>query len=524
MDRIPDLRKVTILSKSESMRIQDQLKNMNRQQERRIEEAKKREAMHLQSKEVVKRWSNTILGKRQEMLKAKAIQEKTEEERRKQLDLEEAKYKEEKRKEAIEKAETQLFYQTDRIKGLHGAYLLSHVLKEREAQIELKQRIKGAAEDVEKTLSGRAKARDEEALRQEEEKARQKKMETLAVVEELKNQMRKNVLAKEHEELLKQQDGKEIQQLHELHLWEQRREQEQQKEERKQLMQAHQDHLTNRQQENEITDQKEQMEKKQIELYLTAKQKMTKLRRDKEKELIRETQMRREMIWEKLAKTQQEQVDNEEQRIARAVTEREAREAQQKLEQEERRAALMESIVTHRESLRQEKARMKEMTKKKNQEILQAEKKAHEICAEKEQLKAQKKKEELRKLQEFHKTQMVEKQLKQKQQKQDHVEFEAINDQMRAGEEYEFQLYAKDVIRAAEEAKLNVAPLYKAAREGIGGGAGPAFNGVRPSYVVQDSSGAQMPSYISGATQNIKTLNEAVNIEHAKKRLGFTYL
>lgn len=50
----------------------------------------------------------------------------------------------------------------------------------------------------------------------------------------------KNRLAREQERLLKQQEREKIQQLHEVHLWEKRKEQEQQKEERKQLMQAHQ--------------------------------------------------------------------------------------------------------------------------------------------------------------------------------------------------------------------------------------------------------------------------------------------
>lgn len=42
-----------------------------------------------------------------------------EEEERKRIDLEEAKYQAEKRKEAIEKAKAQQYYQTDRVKGFH---------------------------------------------------------------------------------------------------------------------------------------------------------------------------------------------------------------------------------------------------------------------------------------------------------------------------------------------------------------------------------------------------------------------
>ncbi|KAJ0070338.1 hypothetical protein NL108_007675 [Boleophthalmus pectinirostris] len=98
---LPDLRQVTVLPKSELMRIQTLSKNVDREQERRIQEAKRREAMHLHSKEVVKLWSNTIAGQRQKNLEAKAIRQQIEEEKRKELDIEEINYKEQKRKEAV---------------------------------------------------------------------------------------------------------------------------------------------------------------------------------------------------------------------------------------------------------------------------------------------------------------------------------------------------------------------------------------------------------------------------------------
>ncbi|KAJ0070275.1 hypothetical protein NL108_007587 [Boleophthalmus pectinirostris] len=211
---LPDLRQVTVLPKSEFMRIQTLSKNVDREQERRIQEAK-RKAMLLHSKEMVKLWSNTISEQRQKKLEAKAIRQQIEEEKRKELDIEETNYKEQKRKEAVEKAKTQLFYQTNRVKVLHGAYLLSHVLKEREAQIQLKQQIKNARKDVDKTMLEAARARADEAQRREEEKARQKKEQTLTVVEELKNQMRKKELEREEKKQLKKQEGDKIQQLHE---------------------------------------------------------------------------------------------------------------------------------------------------------------------------------------------------------------------------------------------------------------------------------------------------------------------
>lgn len=104
------------------------------------------------------------------------------------------------------------------------------------------------------------------------------------------------------------------------------------------------------------------------------------------------------------------------------------------------------------------------------------------------------------------------------------LEFEDKNAEFVAAEEQQFQQYSKQVINAAAAAQRNVFPLYKATREGIGGGFGPVSNGLRPSYLVQDSSGAKLPKYVSGVTQDIKKLNGAVDIQDAKMRLGFTWL
>lgn len=103
------------------------------------------------------------------------------------------------------------------------------------------------------------------------------------------------------------------------------------------------------------------------------------------------------------------------------------------------------------------------------------------------------------------------------------LEFEKKNAELTFEEENEFQQYSRNIINTASEAKTNVFPLYKAAREGIGGGHGPVFGGVRPSYPVQDRTGAQLPKYVSGTTENIKQIHEVVNIQEAKRRLGFTW-
>lgn len=192
------------------------------------------------------------------------------------------------------------------------------------------------------------------------------------------------------------------------------------------------------------------------------------------------------------------------------------------------------------------------MAKQNTRDALEAKKEADRIFTEKQQLKAQKLREHEKTLKDFNAAQMVtlttltifqkcsfrnvlvradlflfpmqaEKSARLQQLRRDEREFEAQKAELIAKEENKFQQYSQSVIRAAAEAQRNVFPLCKATREGIGGGSAPSFSGVRPSYLVQDSTGAQMPKFVSGVTMNIKTLHEAVDIQEAKRRLGFTW-
>lgn len=62
------------------------------------------------------------------------------------------------------------------------------MLKEREAQIKLKQGLKSVSKDLDKRYMEMVKTRDDEAERKEKEKIHRKKVERQAVAEDLKNQ------------------------------------------------------------------------------------------------------------------------------------------------------------------------------------------------------------------------------------------------------------------------------------------------------------------------------------------------
>uniref|UniRef100_A0A672J607 Coiled-coil domain containing 173 n=1 Tax=Salarias fasciatus TaxID=181472 RepID=A0A672J607_SALFA len=512
----PDLRQITVLRKAEWQKIQDKLNQVNREEERMREAAERRKALHLQSQEVVKLWSSTITSQTQKKLEAKKIREQIEEEKRKQIDIEEAKYQEQKRREAIEKAKTQLYYQTNRVKGLHSALLLTEVLKEREAQLELKKRIKSATKDTNKMFLDVVKTKEEEASRKEQEKAEQRRHDSEAVAEELKHRIRENEAAKEREKLESKKEGEEIQRLQELYQWEHRMESEKQETEKRNLMRAHL-HIANRDLMRALEAQKQEAEEEKRKVFLSTKQKMMKLRKEKEKE---EAQTRRERILNSLVVTQQQQTSSEEERIARAVAEQDRKEALLRLKEEEKRAAMLKSIAQQRELLQQEKEQRDKLDKQKKQDELQARKEMLRISSEKQELQAKKLRAIKKSLQDFNASQMVI--VRREQLRLEEQELEVRNAELAAMEDRQFQQYSHGVISVAAEAQRNVFPLCKAAREGFGGGPGPV-RAVRKSYLVQDGSGAQMPNYVSGTTEDIRKLHEPADIQDAKKRLGFTW-
>uniref|UniRef100_A0A3Q2ZLD1 Cilia and flagella associated protein 210 n=1 Tax=Hippocampus comes TaxID=109280 RepID=A0A3Q2ZLD1_HIPCM len=472
---LPDLHQTTVLTKADWSRIQDEINRVDKEKERMMEATRQREALHLKSKQMAKLWPNTLACQRQKKLEAKKIRDQVEEDKRKQIDMEEAKYREEKRKEAIEKAKTQLYYETERVKGLHRALLLTEVLKEREAQIELKQRKKSAFKDLDEEHMQMLKAREDEALTKEQERTQQKKQESKAFAEEL---MKENQLERERRKHETKKDGEEIQRLQELHQWEQKMEEQSQARQKKEFM----------------NDQL-------VGFFFWFL-------------LLREVQIRRERIMDKLMLAQQEQKEQKQQNNAEAVAERDAQRMQREWEEEQKRVQMMKSIAAHREHVIQEKERNELIRKEKEREVLQAKKEGDRIFGEEQQKKSQRIQQELRKIQDFNASQMVN-------HEQDRPFILIFVPKLLAEEELGFERYSRAVVQAAASSERNVLPLYKAVREGVAGG--PAFIGARPRYLVQDSSGAEMPKYVSDSKRDIKKIHQVEDIEEAKKRLGFTW-
>lgn len=150
---------------------------------------------------------------------------------------------------------------------------------------------------------------------------------------------------------------------------------------------------------------------------------------------------------------------------------------------------------------------------------------ADKLFAEKQLQKAVKRKEEAVGLKVFHRKQKVEKEVVVVKDRLEQLEMDKQNLELLAMEEQQFQEYAGKVISHCEKGKRNTYPLRKAAREGHGGGRGPVFEGkggVRPSYLVNDNSGVEMPHYQQPQTEDIKYAHVGSS-KNTSKRLGFVW-
>ncbi|XP_064420116.1 cilia- and flagella- associated protein 210 [Latimeria chalumnae] len=395
-----DLHQVTIIPRAEWERIQDNLNHVNREAELLCKQKQEKEALYLQSKEVVKNWSNTIAGQRQKKLEARKIRDKKEEEKRREIDIEEAKYQAEKRREAIEKAKTQQYYQTDRVKGFHSALLLTEVLKERDAQVELKYKKENANKD--KDERAEIQRRLEEFIYEEQLKAQNQYLKRKAITDFQLQQIKEHENAKNLEKMEEKREGEEIRQLFRLFEWEKCKLEELKQQDKCKLMLDHLENVADRDAIREVEKQKEEEDNEKIRLFAIAKQKMSQLKKEKEAEVYREMEEYRDKMSDLLSKYMKKKLLNEDNRIAAAVAEQEAKLEKELKKKEEKQRAELKAISEHRYATMKEREEMAKEEKRKILEMVKARNEADKIFMAKQKEKEQKILEENKNLQEFH--------------------------------------------------------------------------------------------------------------------------
>ncbi|XP_077304075.1 cilia- and flagella- associated protein 210 isoform X2 [Lithobates pipiens] len=521
-----DLRHVTVLPKADWERIVNYNNTLEEEERRLYEERKEQEALHLRSQEVVKNWTNTISGLRQKRLKAKKLREEKEEEEKTKIDLEEAQYQAEKRREAIEKARTKQYYQTDKVKTFHSALLLTEVIKERDAQMELKNKIMNRSNRQGKDTLANMQRELEESIYNDQQKALQRLTERKYNANELMKQVEEHRHAAELEKQANYREGEEIRRLTRLNEWEMGKLAKLKQDEKQEIMRAHLAHVADRDLLRELEKQKEEENDDLLRRFVLAKKKMSNLKKGREDELHRQTMERRDQITELLAAQMKQKVDDEEQHIAKAVAEMEAKNKKETQEKEEKIKLDIKAITEHRLAMRRKKEEEEKDEKLKALQALYKIKEADNYFIAQQKEKMRQTEEQCKKIQTMQIQQMAEKKTMSQAEKGAEMAYTKQNEALMVKEEDVFQEYAKQVIDSVTNAGCNPYALKKAAQIGTGGGRGPVYSGrggLRPSYLVQDTSGVQLPAYQNDTTQQIKGIYDSGDIQHAKRKLGFTY-
>ncbi|KAL0184902.1 hypothetical protein M9458_020598, partial [Cirrhinus mrigala] len=160
------------------------------------------------------------------------------------------------------------------------------VLKEREAQIELKRMKQNANKDIDRDILAEMACREEQAIQQEQQKAIQRKQDQLTTAESLKQQIKDHDMKKEQERQEVKCEAEEIERLRDLHLWEQSMNERKRQEEKRGVMKAYQDYLTNRELMKATEAQRQEEEEEKRKQLAKHKEKVMKMRKEKQEEMF----------------------------------------------------------------------------------------------------------------------------------------------------------------------------------------------------------------------------------------------
>ncbi|TPX48711.1 hypothetical protein SeMB42_g01115 [Synchytrium endobioticum] len=152
---------------------------------------KDKDKLHTKSMKMVGQWANTVMGQRRRRLQQREERLRLIEEERLRQDAEWATLMKDERHARVEKSRKQRFYESDKVRELHGKLLLAAVMQEREMQITIKkereQRLKAIddariAQGLEQTKLSLQKDIVKAASRQKliQETAKQQQVQALA--------------------------------------------------------------------------------------------------------------------------------------------------------------------------------------------------------------------------------------------------------------------------------------------------------------------------------------------------------
>ncbi|KAH8877655.1 Coiled-coil domain-containing protein [Schistosoma japonicum] len=496
-NRSMDIRRVKLISQSEWERLQKQLDN-NLSETAKVEEKKlELEKIKAQSKEMIKNWTNTLLGGRQKKLEERANRLAEEEKAKLAIDREEAKYQAEQRKKAIDKAKLQLYYETDRVRLLHSGLILTETLKERDMQLEFKHLKNKLEEKKEKIYVEKMRKSIESAIKKEQEEAEKRHEKNMLMAQELTAQIKEHDEQKKRQKELILAEGEELRKIATTDLLEREKLEQIYREQMNKLAKEFLDQINGQKQMRDIERLRDEEIEEQCRLFAAAKIKMTKMRILKEREIFK-----LEYLSEQLKNAQ----NTEESRLNKAINEREEKYQQETKEKQEKQMKIMHEINEYR--MNELERRRKLLEEKKEMELNEIrERIANELA-------------------------LIKKQENIKEERRKEIEMVENQNKLYQLEENIFQDYANRIINHCKANDRNVYPLEKAAHTKSIIGLGTGLPG-KPSLVTINHNNQSMNNQynndhsISNNDQYFnKELNNNENLTNkntTNERLGFVW-
>merc|ERR1712168_922347 len=492
-------RRGKIISAPEFNRIQASLNVKETEAATRQKKEQEKERLRDLSRKQVNSWGNTLAGQRKAKLEAKKLREEREEEIRKKEDIDEAIFKAAERKKAIAHAKTLTFAQTDRVKGFHGALILTEVLKEREAQLQLK----------------------DERLRLMAARENRLHLESL-------QQLRKGDREEERAAMLEEQrlEGEETKLITEEHNQVKKLKQQRNEEKKNYMKKCFFDHLKGKEVFMARARLQEKEEETEIKIFNEHKDRIKKLMAQKQMEKVNALTNVQEGLLAKLVCEHTSTEAEEERTLKKAMEEREAKDDEanrKRLEIAKRDIQEMRNMLIMQKT---EKEKQRSDQLHQEWEEKQDDWRCDAQHREAERQKSTRRRNTAMEFQDHHLKQINARVARSREEHELDIACDQTINKLNLLEEEQFQSYAKEVIAEAISKDRNPYPLRKAAETGAGGGRGPKFSGIgglKPSYMACDNSGVQMPNYSQrhSTLELKKKLNPAG--QKGRERLGLIW-
>lgn len=455
------LNNILVITKNDLDRIQGHLNKRRNEEETNESEIQRKQDLYEKSKALTRNWNNTIDGSRRHKLQQKTIREDKLEKERQKVDVDFSKVMAEERKRDLEQAKLLQYHETDKVKSFHSALKLTEVLKEREAQIELKKLVDQIKAEQDNEITAKFNALQSEKDKKEFFKYQKKQQEADKLTNFLVKQMqvKEEKADREREEVIR--DGEHLSRLNEQFLVEKDKLSSIQKKKQVDLRQEYDKTLENKFRNREAEQIIDEEENEEIRVYANAKKKMAIMKRQKELAMMKEKDDKKERMIAKIGLQLKDKDTDEDFRIAKALAKREAKEYNEELVKNLKNEKEMHEIHLYRKETMQRKDVQRKEREVEDVEFMKKKMETDQLYQMYERDRAVKRQNEMNEISK--KNTKLNKELKEKEVKARFVEKDYIAKEMELMklEDQQFEAYTSNVIDYMDQHGRNTYPMKK---------------------------------------------------------------